>query len=151
MTKACALQKDKLLKQIMIFTVLLSLLLALFCPLTAKAAGGIELSTAYPGITVKAGEAVSVNLDLENTSGAAFDAALSTVSMPEGWEGYFSGGGKQISKVHAANGETVSGVTFQMTIPKDTAEGTYQVQLSAAADSGISDTATLDFTISENE
>lgn len=151
MTKSCALQKDKLWKQMMIFTVLLSLLLTFFCPLTAKAAGGIELSTAYPGITVKAGEAVSVNLDLENTSGSAFDAALSTVSMPEGWEGYFSGGGKQISKVHAPNGETVSGVTFQMTIPKDAAEGTYQVQLSAAADSGISDTATLDFTISENE
>ena len=104
-------------------------MLTFFCPLTAKAAGGIELSTAYPGITVKAGEAVSVNLDLENTSGSAFDAALSTVSMPEGWEGYFSGGGKQISKVHAPNGETVSGVTFQMTIPKDAAEGTYQVQL----------------------
>ena len=44
MTKSCALQKDKLWKQMMIFTVLLSLLLTFFCPLTAKAAGGIELS-----------------------------------------------------------------------------------------------------------
>ncbi len=151
MTKVCALQKDKLIKHTLIFTVLMSLLLTLLCPFAAKAAGGLELSTAYPGITVKAGEVVSVSLNLENTSGSAFDASLSAVSMPEGWDGYFSGGGKQISKVHAANGETVTGVTFQLTIPKDAAEGTYQAELSAAADSGISDTAVLDFTISENE
>ena len=151
MTEVCTLKKDKLWKQTMVFTVFLSFWLAFFCPFTAKAAGGIELSTAYPGITVKAGETVSVTLDLENTSGAAFDAALSAVSMPEGWEGYFSGGGKQVSKVHAANGETVSGVTFQMTIPKDAAEGTYEVQLAAAADSGISDTAVLDFTIRDRK
>ena len=151
MTKVYALQRERILKHTVIFTVMLSLLLAFFQPFTAKAAGGIELSTAYPGIMVKAGEAVSVNLDLENTSGSSFDASLSAVSMPEGWEGYFSGGGKQISKVHAANGETVTGVTFQLTIPKDAAEGTYQVQLNAAADSGISDTAGLEFTISENE
>ena len=114
----------------MIFTVLLSLLLTFFCPLTAKAAGGIELSTAYPGITVKAGEAVSVNLDLENTSGSAFDAALSPLSMPEGWEGYFAAaGGKQISKVRCTQWRNGKRRTFQMTIPKDAAEGTYQVPL----------------------
>ena len=77
-----ALQRERILKHAVIFTVMLSLLLAFFQPFTAKAAGGIELSTAYPGITVKAGEAVSVSLDLENNSGSSFDASLSAVSMP---------------------------------------------------------------------
>lgn len=145
MTKSYTLQKPLS----WILCVIMTAMAVLFSPLTAMADGGVELSTSYPGITVKAGEAVNVALNIDNNSAASFDASLSTVSMPEGWEGYFSGGGKQISKVHVPAGDTVTDTTFQMTIPKDAAEGDYQVVLHTAADNGLSDDLTLDFSIGE--
>ena len=74
-------------------------------PLTAQAAGGLELYTDYPGVSVKAGDSQSISMYVSNDTGSAVEASLSIVSMPEGWEGYFSGNGSQISRVHVQNGE----------------------------------------------
>lgn len=96
----------------------------------------IEMSTAYPGVTVKAGETVSFNLDFQSLSGEGYDASLSVASMPEGWEGYFRGdGSSNISRVHISgdeeNGKGLA--TFQMTLPEETQDGTYTVILKADA------------------
>ena len=66
--------------------------------------------------------------------------------MPEGWEGYFSGNGSQISRVHVQNGAEAS-LTFQLQIPEDAAEGSYTVQLQAVTDTGLTDTIDLVFDI----
>ena len=82
--------------------------LAAVSPMKAQAAGGLELYTDYPGISVKAGDSQSISMYVSNDSGSAVEASLSILSMPEGWTGYFSGNGSQISRVHVQNGEAAS-------------------------------------------
>lgn len=65
----------------------------------AQAAGGLVMSTDYPGVTAKAGEEVAFPLELDSTTGASLNTALSVASLPEGWTGYFEGNGSQISRV----------------------------------------------------
>ena len=74
---------------------------------------------------------------------------LSVQSLPEGWEGYISGGGGQISRIHVPNGTASATATFQLEVPADAAEGSYQVVLAADAGGGVSDTLTLDLAVSE--
>ena len=47
----------------------------------------IELSTQYPALTVKAGDSLTFDLDLDNYSGVSQDITLSVAEIPEGWEG----------------------------------------------------------------
>ena len=117
-------------------------------PVTARAAGGLDLYTNYPGMTAKAGDTLTFNLELDNT-GEACDASLLVQSMPEGWEGYLSGGGGQISRIHVPQGEAGATASFQLEIPADAAEGSYQVVLAADAGGGVSDTLTLDLEVSQ--
>lgn len=120
--------------------------LAAVSPMKAQAAGGLELYTDYPGISVEAGDSQSISMYVSNDSGSAVEASLNILSMPEGWEGYFSGNGSQISRVHVQNGAEAS-LTFQLQIPEDAAEGSYTVQLQAVTDTGLTDTIDLVFDI----
>ncbi len=122
--------------------------LAAVSPLKAEAAGGLELYTDYPGISVKAGDSQSISMYVSNDSGSAVEASLNILSMPEGWTGYFSGNGSQVSRVHVQNGEEAP-LTFQLEIPDDAAEGSYTVQLQAVSDTGLTDTVDLVFDIQE--
>ena len=45
---------------------------------------GLDMSTAYPGVTVKAGDTVSFGLDFSCDAGASYDAKLSAKSLPDG-------------------------------------------------------------------
>lgn len=121
---------------------------AVLAAIPASAAGGLELYTAYPGVSVKAGDSQTISMYVSNESGSSLDADLSIVSMPEGWEGYFSGDGSQVSRVHAENG-TEAPVTFNLEIPEDAAEGDYTVRLQAASDTGLTDVTDLVFSIQE--
>ena len=127
---------------------LLLLFLTVFSSFPAFAAGGLELYTDYPGISVKAGDSQTISMNVSSSSGSSLDADLSILSMPEGWEGYFSGNGSQISRVHVENGAEAP-VTFNLEIPEDAAEGDYTVQLQAASDTGLTDVTDLVFSIQE--
>lgn len=117
---------------------------------TALAAGGLDLHTDYPGMTAKAGESLTFELELDN-SAAGCDASLSVVSMPEGWEGYISGGSSRISRVYVPTGAATATATFQLEIPADAADGSYQVVLEARAGEGVYDTLTLDLDVNQLE
>ena len=117
-------------------------------PLTARAAGGLELYTDYPGISVKAGDSESIAMHVSNESGSAVEASLNVLSLPEGWTGYFSGNGSQVSRVHVQNGAEAD-LTFQLQIPEEAAEGSYTVQLQTVSDTGLTDTVDLTFDIQE--
>lgn len=123
-------------------------LTTMLTPLTACAAGGLDFYTDYPGLSVRAGESQSITMYVENNTGNGLDADLSVVTMPEGWEGYFAGGGSQISSVHVQNGDYAS-VTFNLEIPDDAEEGNYTVELQAADSAGLSDMLTLHLDIQE--
>ena len=132
-------------------------LLALACTLamilslsvTANAAA-LEMSTRYPGMTVGAGDELTFSLDFYNGSGSGINAALSVVSIPEGWEGYFTGGGSEISHVYVKTGDNSSLATFYVTVPADAAEGTYTIRLQAAG-SGLSSTLELTLEVAGEE
>lgn len=117
-------------------------------PLRAAAAGGLELYTDYPGVSAKAGDSQSITVYISNETGSSMDASLQILSIPDEWDGYFSGNGNQISKVHIQNGSDAS-VTFHLQIPEEAGDGTYTVQLQAVSDTGFSDVMDLTFDIQE--
>ena len=120
----------------------------------AGAQNGIDMTTDYPGITVKAGESVSFGLDFASLSGDSYDASLSIESIPEGWEGYFKSSSSEISMVHVAAASEFADsalATFSLTLPDEVEEGTYNVTLKADAGSGTSDTLQLEINVTETE
>lgn len=128
----------------------LVLLLALaLCP-TAWAAGGLEMSTPYPGVSAKAGETLEFSLDFYNASGSGASVALSVSSIPQGWSGYFQGDGSQISHVYAKSGDNDDAAVFRLTLPDDAAQGTYTVGLLASG-GGLSSSLTLTLTVGESD
>ncbi len=122
-------------------------------PVSAAEAEGVDMSTAYPGILVKAGETVSFPLDFRSLDGEGYDVALSTVAMPENWSGYFKSSSNQVTKVHvSADAEAGSDLAdYSLTIPADTEEGVYDVELKADAGAGNTDTLELEITVTAEE
>ena len=85
---------------------------------------GVDMSTAYPGITVRAGETVSFPLDFLSLDGDGYDVQLSAQSLPENWTGYFKGDSSQITKVHVdgakKNEESEGSVAdFSLSVPAE--------------------------------
>ncbi len=124
-------------------------------PACAAESAGVDMSTAFPGITVKPGETVSFPLDFSTTDGTGCDVALSAASLPENWTGYFKGDNKEITKIHVkaeeAGEEDASQASFSLTIPAEAGEGTYEVALEADAGSGRKDTLELEVNVSQEE
>lgn len=137
--------KKKIFSMLAAFMLLVT---AFASPLTVSAAGGLELYTDYPGLSAKAGDSQNISLYISNETGSSLDASLSVLSIPDGWEGYFSGGGSQISRAHVQNGDAAS-VNFNLQIPEDAQDGTYTIELQAASDTGFSDVMELTFDIQE--
>ena len=66
---------------------------------TVHAAGGLSLSTEYPGVTITPGETLNITLTLTNTSGSPVNADVAIASLPDGWEGYLQGGDYEVNEV----------------------------------------------------
>lgn len=125
------------------------------------AASGIDMSTDYPGVTVKAGETISFPLDFASLDGEGHDVKLAVTSLPEEWTGYFKGGSSEVTRVHINGGGTgedgaASVVTsdlasFSLTVPAETAEGVYTIELEADAGAGDTDTLELEVSVNEEE
>lgn len=115
----------------------------------AFADGGLDMSTAYPGISVKPGDAISFNLDFTN-AGAGESVALSASKLPDGFTGYFEGDGKNISNVYVKNGDNDKLASYNVTVPDNAAEGSYTVTLNAAGESNA-DSITLTMNVSSEE
>lgn len=137
---------------LLVFT--LTLLGSLSAPAFAadeeKTGPDLEMSTAYPGVTAKAGDSVSFDLDFSNNSGSGANLGLSVQSIPDGWDGYFQGGSSEISHVFVRTGEYEALASFQVTIPVETAEGTYTIDLEASG-SGLTSDLTLTLDVSEED
>lgn len=115
---------------------------------------GLDMSTDYPGITVKAGDSVNFDLDFDCEEGTSCDAALSVTSMPENWSGYFKGGSSQITRVHVdgnAAEDKKTEADFNLSVPEDAEDGVYTVTLEADGGKGVSDTLDLVVTVSRDE
>ncbi|MGI6669352.1 MAG: NEW3 domain-containing protein [Acetivibrionales bacterium] len=112
--------------------------------------GGLSISTSYPGITVKAGEDVSFTIRVDNNGATAQNIKLAIEDIPDGWEAYFEGMGKQISRVFVKSNDFTT-VSFNVKIPPETSEGSYRIVLAAAGDNYASNKLELDLDVSEKE
>lgn len=115
---------------------------------------GIDMSTAYPGITVKAGESVSFPLDFLSLDGKGYDISLKAETLPENWTGYFKGDSSQITKVHvdgAQEQDEDALADFSLTVPAEAQDGVYEVSLLADAGAGNTDSLELEVTVSSEQ
>ena len=153
MEKAVVIRKDKAGKQFGFPAFLLAVAAVLFLVFmgahTAYGAGGLELNTDYPGISVKPGDNLNIPITLENYTGASLDADVEVASMPEGWDGYLQGGSYQVSRIHVKNGGDGSQMTLHVTVPKELTEGTYTVEVRAAAGEGLTASLPISFMVNE--
>lgn len=108
----------------------------------ARAAGGIDLGTAYPGVMAKAGETVDFPLEINNAGSDPQNVALSVLSMPDGWGGTFQGDGQIISRAYVKSAGSTT-ADFNVSVPESAPEGEYRIVLSADAGNGASDTLEL--------
>lgn len=144
------MMKSKLLKTLILSLLVLSMVSAALAEPVEEKAKYIELSTKYPSMVIKAGDSLTFDLDIDNQSGVSQDVALSIEEIPEGWEGSFSASSKQVSIVHVKNEEANTDVDFAVDVPLETADGEYEIALSAKGQ-GFSDEMILNFTVSAEQ
>lgn len=133
----------------------LTLVLAPFAGLrTAKADGGLNLSTDFPGVTINTGEDVTFELNVDNESATPQNVALSIDSMPKGWSAYFEGNGKPVSRVYVGDASSDSNsvkVDLVVTVPDDATQDTHSIVVSATGQNGAVSKLQLDINVSEQE
>ena len=144
------MMKSKLLKTLILSLLVLSMVSAALAEPVEEKAKYIELSTKYPSMVIKAGDSLTFDLDIDNQSGVSQDVALSIEEIPEGWEGSFSASSKQVSIVHVKNEEANTDVDFAVDVPLETADGEYEIALSAKGQ-GFSDEMILNLTVSAEQ
>ena len=72
--------------------------------------------------------------------------------MPEGWEGYISGGSSdRITRIHVPNGTESASATLHLEVPADAADGSYQVVLEAQGDNASYDSLTIYLNVDQLE
>lgn len=138
-------------KLVLAMTSIVMALLLWLAALPAYAAGGLELVTDYPGMSVKPGDSLNIPIRLNNTSGGGMDADVAIASLPEGWEGYLQGGSYQVDRVHVGAGQDGASITLHLTVPKELSEGTYTASVQASSINGASDSLELSFRISSQK
>jgi len=140
--------RQSFLRKSSILLVLIALLLSMF-PITAFAAGGLDMSTVYTGMSVQSGDSVSYPLTFTNT-GVGEVVELSVVSAPEGWETYFFGNSTNVSSIYVANGTLSGAVSFNVTVPWTAEDKIYEITIRAKGKTLSSDlTVKLDVTAEE--
>jgi len=110
--------------------IIMVLLFLLVLPTTAMAAGGIELSTTYPGIVAGPGETISFPLDLNNSNSEGQIVTLRIDGIPEGWRASIEGNGRQIHQVYV-KGKSSESANLKVEVPENVKAGDYSVDISA--------------------
>lgn len=88
----------------------------------------LGLSTPYPGVAVEAG--AQATFDLSVVAPEPTPVALEVTELPEGWTAVFRGGGFEVDGVTA--GPVAPELSLDVGVPVDTADGTYDVGVSAS-------------------
>jgi len=115
---------------------------------TAALAADLEMSTEFPGRSVKVGETVKVALDFINNTDNGDRVELSVLEAPEGWDWYFAGDDNLINAVYVKSGNNLLLADFNITVPADAEKGTYDVKLKAQ---GTSLSSTLDLKLTVDD
>lgn len=115
----------------------LALAVALMAAAPAQAQG-LVLSTRYPGVTVKAGQKVSLPLEVSGKGIPEGPVDLQVTELPKGWQmPVFRGGGYEVSQVFVGQDKTES-VSLDLEVPPQTPNGTYRLTVVAKSPFGQS-------------
>jgi uncharacterized membrane protein len=87
----------------------------------------LTVTTPYPRVAVEAGDQASYTLTI--TAPQPTEVSLQASGLPEGWTGAFRGGGFEVDGVTA--GATAPELTFDVSIPAETAEDVYELTVTA--------------------
>ncbi len=90
-----------------------------------NALSGLWLTTAYPSLTERVGEDISLDLTLRNMKMPPERVALSVGGLPDGWSYEIDGGGKPVTEAMVGPDSSRS-LTLKVTPPKDVKTGTYK-------------------------
>jgi uncharacterized membrane protein len=93
----------------------------------AEAPDELTVTTPYPRVAVEAGDQASYTLTI--TAPRPTEVSLQASGLPEGWTGSFRGGGFEVDGVTA--GATAPELTFDVSIPAETAEDVYELTVTA--------------------
>lgn len=119
--------------------------LSAFRPAPQAASGSLTISTAYPTQEVRAGEAVSVSLEIKGADLSPQVVQLELRNVPEGWRATFQGGGCVVRSVFIDPAST-SKVNLNLEFPDDAADGAYRLTVIARG-SGIQAQLPLEFIV----
>lgn len=107
-----------------------ALALLLFLGLAlAQGYRGLSLGTPYPEQGIKAGESVTLNLNLKNY-GLPPQIVRLSLELPQGWQGVLMGGGRLVRAAFLAPDQEVS-LTLKLQPPKDLKPGIYRARVLA--------------------
>lgn len=134
--KVCSCSKSGIICVVLVMAFLVSFL-SFASP--AQAAGGVVLSTNFPGISASAGENVTFPLKLKNNNSVKQLVDLAVVSKPDKWNTTLKGNNRII---HQALIEANSESFFDLLviIPQEVQPGEYSLTVAARSENG----ATLD-------
>lgn len=101
-------------------------------PPGARAAGGISLWTAYPGVDVEAGRSIVFDVHVNNSGAAGAIVAVSVTAAPEGWSTLLKAGtgDMAVNEVYVAPGGS-NDVAVQVRPAADAKPGDYRVAVTA--------------------
>jgi uncharacterized membrane protein len=92
--------------------------------------GQLLLFTTYPSQEVRAGETLSVSLELKSVNLPPETVQLEIRDVPDGWRVVFQGGGRVVRSVYVPEG-TTQRVTLSVELPENVTDGTYRLQVIA--------------------
>lgn len=123
--------------------------LAGLAPVAVLAQEGLDVTTAYPAVTVDPGGSAEFPLTITTTAPERVDLTLT--SVPEGWNARIRGGGSTVAAVYTTPaGAEPPEVVVEVDIPGDAGPGTYQVILQART-AALTHDLTMDLTVEAAE
>lgn len=111
---------------------------------SARAAGGVELSTPYAAVAVEPGKTVSFALVIK--SNAERRVSLDATAVPDAWKATIRGGGFIVDGV-TAGPSGAPDVTVDVDVPDTATDGTYRVSVRASGGGDAVDTLNLDLRV----
>jgi uncharacterized membrane protein len=94
---------------------------------------GLWLTTPFPGVTVRVGDAIKFDLTVENKNRPPARIDLSVSGLPEGWTSEIEGSGKPVSAVLIGADQSQS-LVLQVTPPPGAKIGAYPFTLTGKTD-----------------
>lgn len=90
----------------------------------------LEISTSFPSQVVRAGETVSLILDIKNVGLPDQIVDLEVASLPDGWSASLLGGGRLVHSAYIEQ-DSSRAVTLKIVVPDDIQTGSYPILVAA--------------------